>query len=119
MRTPPSVSRGCAGFLRAQRLSRREALRLGGLVGVGLTLPQLIEARSIAADVDSRTFGAAKRVIMLYLHGGHPQQETFDPKPDGPSAVRGEFGAIDTSIPGVQFSEILPQTARLAHVLTV
>lgn len=56
---------------------------------------------------------------MLYLHGGHPQQETFDPKPHGPSAVRGEFGAINTSLPGVQFSEVLPRTARIAHKLAI
>jgi hypothetical protein len=58
-------------------------------------------------------------VIALYLHGGHPQQETFDPKPHGPSAVRGEFGSISTSVPGIQFSELLPNTARLAHRLAV
>jgi hypothetical protein len=56
---------------------------------------------------------------MLYLHGGHPQQETFDPKPTGPTAVRGEFGAISTSVPGVRFSEIMPHTARIMHKLAV
>ena len=56
---------------------------------------------------------------MLYLHGGHPQQETFDPKPHGPSAVRGEFGAIDTSVAGVQFGELLPQSATLMNKLAV
>jgi hypothetical protein len=55
----------------------------------------------------------------LFLHGGHPQQETFDPKPEGPSAVRGEFGAIGTSLPGVQFSEVLPRTAKIAHRLAI
>jgi hypothetical protein len=112
-------SQGCPGFRRAQRLSRREALRLGGLFGVGLTLPQVLAARARADDGDSPTFGAARRVIMLYLHGGHPQQETFDPKPNGPSAVRGEFGAIDTSVPGVQFGELFPQSAALMHKLAV
>ena len=56
---------------------------------------------------------------MLYLHGGHPQQETFDPKPDGPSEVRGEFGAISTSVPDVSFSELLPRTARIMHKLAI
>ena len=119
MRAPSSASHACAGFRRATELTRREALRLGGLFGAGLTLPQLLAARAGAADSDSRTFGAARRVIMLYLHGGHPQQETFDPKPHGPSAVRGEFGAIDTSVPGVQFGELFPQSAALMHKLAV
>jgi len=86
---------------------------------MGLSLPELFAARSIASTVGTSTFGRAKQVIVLYLHGGHPQQETFDPKPDGPSAVRGEFGAIPTSLPGIQFSEVLPQTARIAHRLAI
>ena len=56
---------------------------------------------------------------MLFLHGGHPQQETFDPKPNGPAAVRGEFGAIATSLAGVQFSELLPLCAKRADKLSV
>jgi hypothetical protein len=110
---------GCHGFRRASELSRREALRLGGLFGVGLTLPQLFAGRTQAATNRPSTFGRAKQIIMLYLHGGHPQQETFDPKPNGPSAVRGEFGAISTSVPGIEFCELLPQTARCAHRLAI
>jgi uncharacterized protein (DUF1501 family) len=99
-------------------LSRREVLRLGGLCGLGLTTVDLLRHRAAAATAGS-SFGRAKQVIVLYLHGGHPQQETFDPKPDGPSAVRGEFGAISTSLPGVQFSELLPKTARFADRLAI
>src|SRR5678816_2738684 len=117
MRSSPAAWQGCPGFRRACQLSRREALRVGGLFGVGLTLPQLLAARAAADDSRPPSFGKASRIIMLYLHGGHPQQETFDPKPHGPSAVRGEFGAIATSLPGVQFSELLPKTARIADRL--
>jgi hypothetical protein len=56
---------------------------------------------------------------MLYLHGGHAQQETWDPKPDGPSPARGEFRAISTSVPGVQISELLPRSAKIMHKLAV
>ena len=111
---------GCRGFHAWQSLTRREALRIGGLGGVGLGLADLLRARaSVAADGVRPTFGRAKTVIMMFLHGGHPQQETFDPKPEGPSAVRGEFSAISTSVPGVQFSEMLPRTSGLAHKLAV
>ena len=99
--------------------SRRDVLRLGGMCGLSVALPQLLEARAAERTTVSDTFGRAKRVIMLYLHGGHPQQETFDPKPNGPSAVRGEFGAISTSVPGVSFSELLPRTAEIADRLAV
>ncbi len=123
---PQSNLSGCPGFRRPNVVSRREALRIGGLVGVGLALPRLLAARVSAGEAEPRastravgSFGAAKRVIMLYLHGGHPQQETFDPKPDGPSAVRGEFGAIATNVSGVQFCELLPRSARLMDKLAV
>lgn len=118
MITPRSPS-GCDDFRAVQRLSRREALRIGGLGGLGLTLPQLLAANADAATQSSRTFGRAKRVIMLYLHGGHPQQETFDPKPEGPTAVRGEFGAIATSVAGVRFSDVLPGMAKRMHRLAI
>src|SRR4029077_17611651 len=110
---------GCTGFRRACELSRREVLRVGGLYGLGLTLPGLLRQRARSSAAGSSTFGRAKQVIVLYLHGGHPQQETFDPKPNGPSAVRGQFGAISTSVAGIQFSELLPRTAVIAHRLAV
>src|SRR6476646_7510378 len=117
---------GCGQFWRASKMSRREALRIGGLVGLGLTLPELIAAQESTSrgllhkpQPLNSTFGRAKSIIVLFLHGGHPQQETFDPKPVGPSAVRGELGAIGTSLPGVQFSEVLPKTAKMAHRLAI
>lgn len=106
------------GDSRLQTVTRRALLTAGSLFGMELTLPDLLRHQSAAAE-SRDTFGRARRMIMLYLHGGHPQQETFDPKPDGPSAVRGEFGAISTSLPGVRFSEMLPQCATLADRMAV
>jgi uncharacterized protein (DUF1501 family) len=103
----------------SEQLSRRDVLRVGSLTGLGLTLPQLLSSRDLSAAQTSSTFGRARRVIMLFLHGGHPQQETFDPKPDGPSAVRGEFGATATSVPGVHFSELLPRCAAMMDRLAI
>src|SRR5688500_12734750 len=116
-----SPSCGCSGFRRAAELSRREALRIGGLLGLNLSLPHLLGQQSTAAAASAAgaTFGRAKRVIVLYLHGGHPQQETFDPKPTGPSAVRGEVGAIATSVPGIEFSELRPLSAKMAQRLAI
>lgn len=103
--------------------SRRDVLRVGGLAGFSLSLPKLLQARASAASAPSphggKTFGKAKQVIVLFLHGGHPQQETFDPKPDGPADLRGEFGAIPTSVNGVQFSELLPGCASIVHKLAI
>ena len=111
------AARGCAEFRRASGLTRREILRVGGLWGSTLALSDLLCAQATATDAG--TFGRAKSIIMLYLHGGHAQQETYDPKPDGPSPARGEFQAISTSVAGVQFSELLPRTAAIAHKLAV
>src|SRR5947209_6971122 len=110
---------GCPEFATHARLGRREVLRLGSACGLALTLPDLLRARERAARPDDRSFGRAKSLIVLYLHGGHAQQETWDPKPDGPSPARGEFGAIATSVPGVRVGELLPHSARLLHKLAV
>src|SRR5260370_7202811 len=103
----------------AARPRRRGLLRAGGLAGLGLLLPDLLRARDRAGPLPQGTFGRAKSVIVLYLHGGHAQQETWDPKPDGPSPARGEFGAISTRVPGVRFSELLPPAVQIADKLAV
>lgn len=107
---------GCRNFRNSMRLSRREMLSIGGAAGLGLTLPNLLQLR---AEESSGTFGSAKSVIFIFLHGGHPQHETWDPKPAAPSDVRGEFGEIDTNLPGYQVSELLPQCAKLADRLAI
>ena len=112
-------SNACPQFRRETLLTRREVLRLGGASTLALTLPDLLRAEAQPRPVVSRTFGRAKSVIVLYLHGGHAQQETWDPKPDGPSPERGEFGAIATSVPGVRISELLPRSAQIMHKLAV
>src|SRR5215813_11295395 len=109
---------GCHDFQLAARFHRRQLLQVGGLAGMGLLLPDLFRARAGARPTEG-TFGRARSVIMLYLHGGHAQQETWDPKPDGPTPEKGEFGAIATSVPGVQVSELLPRCARIMHKLAV
>jgi hypothetical protein len=102
---------------RADLLSRREMLRVGSLSLAGLTLPTLLDRnRAAAASGSSRRasgFGKAKNCIILYLSGAPSQLDTFDPKPDAPDEIRGEFGTIATSVPGVRFSELLPRSATL------
>jgi hypothetical protein len=52
---------------------------------------------------------------MLFQFGGPSQFETFDPKPNAPAEIRGEFKPIPSSVPGVLVSEHLPRLAKLAH----
>jgi hypothetical protein len=115
-------------------MNRREWLRVGGLGCLGVSLSALWQQSALAAafarDVVASgqagmpaplpaSFGRAKSCIILFLAGGPPQHETFDPKPDAPREVRGDFHSIPTSVPGVHFSETLPYTARVAHRLTI
>jgi hypothetical protein len=92
--------------------SRREILRVGGLglLGAGLGLPELASASGASGGP---SFGRAKSCIVLFLMGGPPQHSTWDPKPDAPAEVRGEFGPISTSVPGISVSSLLPMTARV------
>lgn len=87
-------------------LSRRSFLRVGALAGVGtgLNLGSLLQAKTTA--------NKHKSVIVIYLSGGLSHQDTFDPKPNAPAEVRGEFKAIPTSVPGISFTEKVPLLAR-------
>jgi hypothetical protein len=97
-------------------LSRREVLRAGGLTALGLSLPALLNVRTSAAP---KTAGHAKNCIVLFLMGGPPQHSTWDPKPDSPTEIRGEFGPIDTNVPGIRVSSLLPNLARHADKLCI
>src|SRR6516225_9061674 len=99
-------------------ISRRELLRVGGLSALGLSLPTLLHARTPAAGPGG-TFGRARNVIFLWLQGGPPQHETFDPKPDAPAEVRGEFKPIATNVPGIQICELLPRTAAIVDRVAI
>jgi hypothetical protein len=101
-------------------MSRREAMRVGGLEAVGLSLPQLLYSRSAAAASGSGlAFGKAKSVILFWLSGGPPQHETWDPKPQAPEQIRGGFGTISTKTPGYFVGELMPKTAQLTDRIAV
>ncbi len=102
-------------------VNRRELLRIGGLSTVGLTLADLLKERALAENERRRdaTFGRAKNVIVLWMQGGPPQHETWDPKPNAPENIRGPFRPIATNVPGIQFCELLPRTAAMADKLAI
>lgn len=114
-------------------IQRRQWLQVGSLGALGLSLPDLLASDlsnrragnsnvllpPSAAGLDGVSFGRAKNVIYLWLQGGPPQHETFDPRPDAPLEIRGPFRPIQTNVPGIQFSELLPRTAKRADRLAV
>ncbi|MEI7683990.1 MAG: DUF1501 domain-containing protein [Planctomycetota bacterium] len=93
--------------------NRRQALQVGALGALGLSVPSLGQGKvQAAAAVGARR---AKRCLVFYLHGGPSQHDTWDPKPDAPAEVRGPFGQIATSVPGMFVGGLMPRVARLAH----
>ena len=94
-------------------IHRRELLQVGysGLVGLGLS--QFLSAAE-AAKPKKR-----KSVIVVFLTGAASHIDTFDPKPEAPVEIRGEFNPISTKVPGIQFSEHLPLLAARADKLAI
>ena len=95
--------------------SRRAILRAGALGFLGLGLGEGLRLRALA----SPTAAGARNCILIWLAGGASHIDTFDPKPDAPEDVRGEFKAIDTSVPGLRISEVLPNLARSMDRVTL
>ncbi|HUE74944.1 MAG TPA: DUF1501 domain-containing protein [Pirellulaceae bacterium] len=91
--------------------SRRAFLQIGSLALGGLTLPQLLAARTHAAEQKRPV--KDKSVIFLFLHGGPSQFETFDPKMDAPAEIRSTTGEIPTKLPGITFGSTFGRLAAL------
>ena len=88
------------------------------MLGLGFSDILRLRASAAAAHTGSKA-GKQVNCIMVWLDGGPSHYETFDPKPDAPSEIRGEFKAISTSVPGIQFSEAVPELAKAADKLTI
>ena len=93
--------------------SRRDFLRVGGLSVMGLSLAE----QNVLAEIRERA--DRRSCIFLLLTGGPSQLETFDPKPDAPSHIRGPMRAISTAVPGCHFSDALPKLASRADRFSV
>ena len=96
-------------------ITRREWLQVGysGLLGVSLASALGQRAGAARGDTD-RSTRSPRSVILVFLTGAASQLDTFDPKPDAPAEIRGDFRPIATRIPGVCFSEYLPRLAARA-----
>jgi uncharacterized protein (DUF1501 family) len=92
-------------------VTRREWLQVGytGLLGLGL--PSLYAAQAPAGQAQPTRPRRAKSMILVFLTGGAGQLDTFDPKPDAPKEIRGEFTSIATRTAGARVCEHLPRLA--------
>ena len=96
-------------------LQRRDAMMRLGQIGLGaLTLPNLLQAEGLAS-APAQSGGKAKSCILIYLWGGPPQMDMWDPNPAAPDGIRSLYKPISTSVPGLQIAEKLPRFAKLAN----
>jgi len=100
--------------------NRRDFLHVGFAAGIGLTLADFfrLQARAEVHNTPSKE-GIAKSVIFIYLPGGAPHQETFDPKPFAPVEYRGPMGSIPTNVDGIMLNECMTQTAKVADKIAL
>src|SRR5258706_10694270 len=98
---------GNGGTPPISRASRRTFLLAGALGGLGLTLPGFLR-RAQGAPQPAQ----ARSAILIWLNGGLTHHDTFDPKPDAVTEIRGAMGTIPTSVAGVRFADSIPHLAR-------
>ena len=91
-------------------ISRRTALQAGAVGLLGLGMGDLAALRAASSNK-----GKAKACIYIFLSGGLAQHDSFDPKPDAPDGIRGEFKPIATRTPGVRIVEHLPMLAARSN----
>jgi hypothetical protein len=106
------VTRGCLDMQRSV-LGRRSFVKAGLLGAGGLSLSGLLRAEEQARRTGKPT--QKNSVIILWMRGGPSHIDMWDPKPDAPEEYRGEFGVINSSVPGIHVSDMLPMTGRLMH----
>src|SRR5437868_534457 len=97
-------------------VNRRDLLRVGSLAVLGATLPELLRSQAAAAAAGQ----PVKEVncIFLWLAGGQSHLETFDPKPNAPAEIRGQFG-VTRAKTGELFGELIPKVASSADLFSI
>ena len=96
---------------------RRDFLRVGGLGLGGISLADILEFKAKATE--NGVSLKDKAVVFLFMHGGPPQAETFDPKMDAPDNVRSQVGEVKTNVPGISYGSTLQRLASNADKITV
>src|SRR3954447_19614606 len=104
------------------KLTRRDLLRIGGSSILGLSLGSMFKLNAMAKETSiggGPGWGKAKNMIMIYLQGGPSHLDLWDPKENVPEKIRSPFKSISTKIPGINFTEILPELAKVNDKITM
>ena len=115
---PGGVTKLCDGP------TRRELIRVGGAAMLGLSLPEFLALEARAKEKKTPTlngsgFGKAKSVILMFLQGGPSHIDIWDPKPDAPDNIRGDFKPIKTKVKGIHLAETMPNLAQQVDKCTL
>ncbi|MSU78560.1 MAG: DUF1501 domain-containing protein [Gemmataceae bacterium] len=105
------IQTGCPDFQSTLTTDRRSFVKAGVLGVAGLSLSQLLQSEARATDAGRPTRQTS--VIILWMRGGPSHIDMWDPKPDAPVEYRGAFGVMNTNVPGIQLSDMLPMSARI------
>ncbi len=104
-------------------VSRRDLLRVGGSAMLGLGLGSMLQLKDATAEESLKASGPgagkAKNIILIFLQGGPSHLDLWDPKENLPDNMVGPFKDISTKVPGVRFTELLPQLAQVNDKLTL
>ena len=92
-------------------ISRRTVIQAGSIGLLGLGMNHVAALHAADGKLTTPGGGGAKSVIFVFLSGGLTQHDSFDPKPEAPAGIRGEFSPIATRTPGVMICEHLPMLA--------
>ncbi len=95
-------------------VNRRRFLQVGSLALGGLSLSDVLAGRASAGSTTAVT-----SVILLYLHGGPSQLETYDLKPAAPVEYRSIFAPIATNVAGLEICELFPRQAAIADKFSI
>ncbi len=96
--------------------NRRAFLQVGGLGLGGLTLANLLAAEAKAGE---KSITTGKSVVLLFLQGGPPQVETFNPIMEAPANTRSCIGEVKTQLPGITFGSAFPKLGQMAKKISV
>src|SRR4051812_11583479 len=121
MNSKPFIPSWCNSSDHLWRPSRREFLYVGLVGSLGLSLPNLFKLQAAEGESAASAAGKApaKSIINIYLPGGMAAQESFDPKMLAPIEYRGPLSTVKTKLDGIQFSEMMKETAQVADKICV
>lgn len=101
------LGRALPGQADCSGVSRRDFLTVGGMALGGISLSDVLRAETKGAGLGH------KAIINIYLPGGPPHLDMWDPKPQAPREIRGDFDAIQTNVAGIEVSEMFPRMAQM------